>query len=96
MQSVQFTVKISLAKSLAKLICSKAVQITVHEGKEGCGAEQQWEANSYGRGMEVIWFNYGNNTVTRHDRGGRVEAQWNTTESFEANSGRTESIVLQQ
>lgn len=52
----------------------------VREGREGCGAEQQRAAHSHGRGREVIWVSYGNSTVTRHDRGGRVEAEWKTAE----------------
>lgn len=47
---------------------------------EGGRAKQQRAAHSYGRGREAIRVNYGNSAVTRHDRGGRVEAEWKTAE----------------
>lgn len=50
----------------------------VGEGREGWEAEQQRAAHISGRGRDVIWVNYGNSTLTRHDRGGRVE--WETAE----------------
>lgn len=52
----------------------------VGEGREGWEAEQQRAAHVSGRGRDVIWVNYGNGTLTRHDRGGRVEAEWKTAE----------------
>lgn len=56
---------------------SSADYSEVKQGREGCGVGQQRAAHSNGRGKEAIWVNYGNSTMTRHDR---VEAQWKTAE----------------
>ena len=74
-ESIQYNVLSYISPQQSSTDYSK-----VQEGREACGAEQQRAAHSSGRGREVIWVNYGNSTVTRHDRGGRVEAEWKAAE----------------
>lgn len=59
----------------------------------GRGAEQSsrgQQTAAPGRGSKAIWVNYGNRTVTIHDREGSVKTEWRTAEENKRQSNRTE------